>query len=126
MGKLDKAAGGIKSPESAQRSPTQTAEERRYRTEENLRTMQGYHKIANDPDALSDVQALATQQMKALAAVAAHASGATTRGAGKGPGAGHSGQTKSSPPKAASKGGSTGGGARSMGRASKTSSKGQP
>lgn len=123
MGKLDKAAGGIKSPEAAQRSPTQTSEERRYRAEENLRTVQNYTKIANDPHALRDVQALATQQMKTLAAVADHAKGATTRGAGKGPGAGQSGQTKSTPPKAAKQGGSTGGGARSMGRASKTSTK---
>lgn len=121
MGKLDKATGGIKSPESAQRSPTQTAEERRYRAEENLRTMQGYHKIANDPDALRDVQKLATDQMKTLAAVAAHASGATTRN-----GSSPDKRTNTNPPKAASKGGSSQGGARSMGRASKTSSKGQP
>jgi hypothetical protein len=123
MGKLDKAAGGIKSPEAAQRSPTQTSEERRYRTEENLRTVQNYTKIANDPHALRDVQALAHEQMERLAEVANHAKGATTRGAGKGPSTGHAGATKSSPPKAASKGGSTGGGARNMGRASKTSSK---
>lgn len=124
MGKLDSKVGGIKSPEAAQRSPTQTSEERRYRAEENLRTVQNYTKIANDPAALKDVQALATQQMKNLAAVAAHASGATTRGAGKGPDAGKSGGTKSSPPKAASKGGSSSGGARTTGRASKTSTKG--
>jgi hypothetical protein len=118
MGKLDSKTGGNK-VEAAQRSPTQTSEERRYRAEENLSTMRGYHKIANDPDALRDVQKLATEQMKTLAAIAAHASGATTR-----TGSSPDKRTNTKPPKAASKGGSSGGGARNMGRASKTSSKG--
>jgi hypothetical protein len=122
MGKLDKATGGIKSPESAQRSPTQTAEERRYRAEENLRTCSAYHKLAADPNALRDVQKLATEQMMTLARVADHAAGATTRSSGSSPDK----RTNTNPPKAASKGGSSEGGARSMGRASKTSSKGQP
>lgn len=119
MGKLDTKVGGIKSPEAAQRSPTQTSEERRYRAEENLRTIQSYQKIANDPSALKDVQALATQQMKTLAAAAAHAGGATTRN-----GSSPDKRTNTAPPKAAGKGGSTGGGARNMGRAAKTSTKG--
>jgi len=120
MGKLDSKTGGIRSPESAQRSPTQTAEERRYRAEENLRTMSRYHEIASDPDALKDVQALATKQMATLANVAKHAGGATTR-----TGSSPDRRTNTAPPKAAAKSGSGGGGARNMGRASATSKKGK-
>ena len=116
MGKLDVKTGGIRSPESAQRSPTQTAEERRYRAEENLRTLSKAHDIANDPDALRDVQQLATKQMATLAKVAGHASGATTR-----TGSSPDRRTNTNPPKAAGRGGSGGGGARNMGRASATS-----
>jgi len=109
MGKLDAKTGGIKSPESAQRSPTQTAEERRYRAEENLRTMSKYHEIASDPDALKDVQHLATKQMQTLARVAQHASGATTRNSSS-----PDRRTATTPPKAASKG-ATGGGSKTQG-----------
>jgi hypothetical protein len=122
MSKLDSKAGN--KVEVAQRSPTQTAEERRFRAEENLRTVQNYHRIAGDSGAMKDVQSLARDQMATLAKVAGSAHGATTRGAGSGPKTGQPGATKSSPPKAAKQSGSTGGGARNMGRASKTSSKG--
>lgn len=107
MGKLDNKVGGIKSPEAAQRSPTQTSEERRYRAEENLRTMSRYHEIANDPDALKDVRQLATKQMATLSKVAAHAGGATTR-----TGSSPDKRTSTAAPKAAAKGGSAGGGKR--------------
>ncbi len=120
MGKLDAKAGGIRSPESAQRSPTQTSEERRYRAEDNLRTMSKYHEITNDPDAVRDVQELAAKQMATLAKVAGNAKGATTR-----TGSPPDRRTSTAPPKAASKGGSAGGGARNMGRASATMKKGK-
>lgn len=107
MGKLDSKTGGIKSPEAAQRSPTQTSEERRYRAEENLRTLSRFHEIAEDKDALRDVQQLAQKQMATLSKVAAHASGATTRG-----GASPDKRTSTAPPKAAAKSGSVGGGKR--------------
>jgi hypothetical protein len=116
MGKLDSKTGGIKSPESAQRSPTQTSEERRYRAEENLRTMTKFHELASDPDAVKDVQDLATKQMATLAKVAGKASGASTRTDSS-----PDKRTNTNPPKAAGKGGSSGGGARNMGRASATS-----
>jgi hypothetical protein len=122
MGKLDQKTGGIKSPESAQRSPTQTSEERRYRAEENLRTASKYHEMATDRDALKDVQALAVKQMATLAKVAGKADGASTRSFDKSSGGSSPDKrTNTNPPKAASKGGSSGGGARNMGRASQTS-----
>lgn len=116
MGKLDKATTGAKTVSATQNSPTQTSEERRWRAEDALRTATSHMKNQQDHTLMKDVQKLASEQMTHLARVANHAAGATTQHDQR-----KDTRTKAGPPKAASKGGSTGGGSAKQGpRSGKT------
>lgn len=116
MGKLDKATTGGRSPQAAAQSPTQTSEERRWRAEDALRTATTHLKNTQDQTLMKDVQKLASEQMTHLACVAAHAGGATTQHDQR-----KDTRGKAGPPKAADKGGSSGGGSAKQGpRSQKT------